>query len=137
MRSQGNFLALRLTPQQDLKKSIVDFARTHAIAAGAIVTCVGSLTSAHLRFANQTEASKFTGHFEIVSLVGTISEATAHLHLIVSDKEGKTLAGHLLDGSLVYTTAELVLVDLTGLAFDREPDALTGFNELIIRQKQR
>jgi predicted DNA-binding protein with PD1-like motif len=53
----------------------------------------------------------------------------------VSDKVGKTLAGHLLDGSLVYTTAEIVLVDLMELAFYREPDPLTGFNELIIRHK--
>jgi predicted DNA-binding protein with PD1-like motif len=47
------------------------------------------------------------------SLVGTVGESEAHLW----------------DGCLVYTTAEIVLPELPGLLFRREPDPATGFRE--------
>jgi hypothetical protein len=40
-----------------------------------------------------------------------------------------------MDGCLVHTTAEIVLVDLTasqGITFSRRPDAATGYNELVV-----
>ncbi len=65
--------ALRLKPGQDLKKEIESFVKKEHIEAGWIMTCVGSLTQSNLRYANQPEGVKSNGHFEIVSLVGTVS----------------------------------------------------------------
>jgi len=45
--------ALRLHPNQDLKQEIGAFAKANNIQAGYIITCVGSLKKANLRFANQ------------------------------------------------------------------------------------
>jgi len=59
--------ALRLGPHQDVKKSIVEFAKQHQIKAGCIVTAVGSLEQLNIRFANQDNAALKKGHFEIVS----------------------------------------------------------------------
>lgn len=127
---------LRLKPGQDLKQEIFSYLQTHKIEAGWIVTCVGSVTQYHLRFANMPEGSKATGHFEIVSLVGTVSINGSHLHMSVSDSTGKTIGGHLLDSNIVYTTAEIVIGEGKQLIFTREKDGSTPWEELQIKPKQ-
>ena len=56
-----------------------------------------------------------------------------HLHISITDSSGKTIGGHLVDGCLIYTTAEIVIGDAKGLTFSREQDEQTGFKELKIR----
>jgi uncharacterized protein len=65
-----------------------------------------------------------------VALSGTLSTDGPHLHLAVARADGTVAGGHLLPGSTVRTTAEIVLGLLPGLAFDRPPDPETGYNEL-------
>jgi predicted DNA-binding protein with PD1-like motif len=43
--------------------------------------------------------------------------------------------GHLLDGNLVYTTAEIVAGEATSLRFTRETDPATGFKELSVKKR--
>ena len=126
--------ALRLHPADDLRRQLLAFVAAHGIEAGAVLTCVGSLTAVRLRLTNQEAATPYQGHFEIVSLVGTLSASGgSHLHLSVSDGDGRTIGGHLLDGCLVYTTAEIVLAALPELVFERETDPTFGYNELVVR----
>ncbi len=123
---------IRLQPGADLRKSIQEFADKRKIKAAWIVTCAGSLTDYHIRFANQQDGSKGSGHFEIVSLSGTVSGNGSHLHLSISDSSGHTIGGHLLEGCTVYTTAEIVMQQSGSLTFKREKDPITGFNELVV-----
>jgi uncharacterized protein len=132
MRSHGRYYAFRLKPRQDLKKSLLQFADDNNIAAGTVVSCVGSLEKTNLRFANQKDGVAESGYFEITSLVGTFSRSSAHLHLSIADGEGKMQGGHLLEGNLIYTTAELVVVDLIDLRFEREVDPAYNYAELTI-----
>ncbi|AMR29809.1 hypothetical protein A0257_16300 [Hymenobacter psoromatis] len=126
--------ALRLRPGDDLRQQLLAFVAAHRIEAGAVLTCVGSLTDVRLRLANQEEATLYRGHFEIVSLVGTLAASGGgHLHLSVADSTGRTLGGHLLDGCRVYTTAEIVLAALPGLVFTRETDPTFGYQELVVK----
>jgi uncharacterized protein len=127
----------RLKPGQDLKKEIEAFVKKENIEAGYIITCVGSLTDYNLRFANQPVGSKNSGHFEIVSLVGTVSINGSHLHLSVSDSTGKTIGGHLLDENIIYTTAEIVIGSSTDHVFVREKDGSTPWEELQVRKKEK
>ncbi|RZK57310.1 MAG: DNA-binding protein [Hymenobacter sp.] len=62
--------ALRLRPGDDLREALLAYVAQHAIKAGAVLTCVGSLTVAALRLANHDGPTEYRGHFEIVSLVG-------------------------------------------------------------------
>jgi len=124
--------ALRLKPGDDLRQQLTAFVQTQHIAAGTMLTCVGSLTVATLRLANQEGPSVYRGHFEIVSLVGTLSTNGSHLHLAVSDSTGRTIGGHLLDGCRVYTTAEIVLGELPDVEFRRETDPTFGYKELTV-----
>lgn len=124
--------ALRLRPGNDLRQQLTAFVQAQHMAAGAVLTCVGSLTVATLRLANQDGPTEYRGHFEIVSLVGTLSTNGSHLHLSVSDSTGRTIGGHLLDGCRVYTTAEIVLGELPALDFRRETDPAFGYKELAV-----
>jgi predicted DNA-binding protein with PD1-like motif len=126
--------ALRLKPGDDLRQQLTAFVAAHHLEAGAVLTCVGSLTDVSLRLANQENATHYHGHFEIVSLVGTLSATGGgHLHLAVADSTGRTLGGHLLDGCRIYTTAEIVLGALPGLQFVREVDPTFGYRELVVK----
>ena len=126
--------AFRLRPHEDLKKCIQQFAKTNGLKAGAILSAVGSLERLNIRFANQPDGTVRTGFFEIVSLTGTFSEASCHIHICVSDANGQTLGGHLLDENLIYTTAEIVVVNLYDLEFMRLTDITYNYKELVVRR---
>lgn len=125
--------AFRLKPGADLKKEIQRVVDTLNIKAGWILTCVGSLTAINLRFANQPDGHRQENFFEIASLAGTLSVNGSHLHISVSDPEGRTIGGHLLEGNIIYTTAELVIGYEEGMVFTREKDGSTNWAELQIR----
>ncbi len=129
--------ALRLKPHQDVKKTLMLFAKENHILAGCILTAVGSLEQSNLRFANQANSITRKGHFEVVSLTGTFGPGSAHLHMSVSDSTGSTLGGHLMDENLVYTTLEIVVGDLTGIEFEREKDSTYGYPELVIKPRPK
>jgi predicted DNA-binding protein with PD1-like motif len=131
--SESRLWVLRLKPGDDLVDSIMDFARQHSINAGGIVTCVASLDSARLRYANQSEYEDLDAkgqYFEIVSLVGTFSTTDRHLHLSVANEKGDVFGGHASSGNKVYTTAEIILVEGVDWTFRREKDPNTSYLEL-------
>ena len=101
------------------------------------MTCVGSLEQFNIRFANQENGELRKGFFEIVSLTGTFAEPGCHLHISVSDRSGQTIGGHLLDNSIVYTTAEIVIAELTDVEFKREVDKTYGYSELTIKVRKK
>ena len=125
----------RLKPGEDLRKSIEAIVKEKNIEAGWINTCVGSLTDYTIRFANQQEGNNGSGHFEIVNLTGTVSVNGSHLHISISDSEGKTIGGHLLDGCKIYTTAEIVIGSTTTYEFTRKKDGTTKWEELQVNEK--
>ena len=127
--------ALRLGPGADLKKELSRFARENRLRAAVVLTCVGSLTRVVLRLADQPAGTMFEGKHEIVSMVGTLSPDGDHLHLAVSDASGRTVGGHLMEGSLVYTTAEIAVGELDGLVFARVQDPRTTYGELAVRKR--
>ncbi len=125
--------ALRLNPDQDLKQAIVQYTLDQTIKAGFIMTAVGSLKQAALRFADQSKIEIRVGRFEILSLTGTLCLDGVHLHLALADQLGQTLGGHLQPGCLIYTTAEIIIGESPTHHFSRELDPMTGFQELQIK----
>ncbi|XP_069090449.1 bifunctional protein GlmU-like isoform X1 [Pleurodeles waltl] len=128
--------ALRLGPGEEIVTALLKFVKDKKLQAPFVITCVGSVTKATLRLANFTatntnEIVHLNEKFEIVSLVGTLNE-TAHLHISLSDKDGKTLGGHVIGDLEVFTTAEIVIGECSSLQFTREMDERTGFPELVI-----
>jgi len=126
--------AFRLKPGEDLLNAIQHYVHTKSISAGWVATCVGSLTDYNIRPANSQQLMNGKGHFEIVSLVGTLSADGPHLHLSISDSTGKTIGGHLMQGCKVYTTAELVLQSTGHFIFKRAVDGTTPWDELQVEE---
>jgi len=125
--------AFRLKPGEDLRAGIEKIVKENAINAGWVATCSGSLTDYAIRFANQPDATTGSGHFEIVSLTGTVSVNGSHLHLSISDSTERTIGGHHSTGCKIYTTAEIVLMYTDKYTFTREKDGSTPWEELQVQ----
>ena len=128
-------IALRLRPGADLKGELLALAVRERVRAGWVLTCVGSLSQVRVRLAGGAEHGNWQGAFEIIVLTGTLSRDGGHLHLAVADHQGRTLGGHLVVGCTVRTTAEVVLAADDRLVFAREHDPATGYEELVVRQR--
>jgi predicted DNA-binding protein with PD1-like motif len=125
----------RLAPGQDLFDKIEEFIREKDVKAGCILCGVGSLTQASLRLADQGTIANYMGHFEIVSLTGTLSVHGSHIHISISDGEGRTIGGHLGPGCTIYTTAEIVIAVLDDVIYKREFAEDSGYEELAVYPK--
>ena len=126
-------IAVRLTRGQDLKLSIQELVNQHQVSAGTIASCVGCVSTINLRLANADQTLQIDAPFEIVSVMGTLTPNHQHIHISVADEQGKVIGGHLLEGTLIATTAELILHTYPELAFSREHDESTGYTELVIK----
>lgn len=127
--------AIRLTKGKDLKQEIIKYSKDNNIVAGVVVSAVGCVDRVGIRLAGAKSTLTENKDYEIVSMTGTISENGVHLHISLSDNSGNTIGGHLMDGNIINTTCELVILELEGYHFTREFDNSTGYDELVIREK--
>lgn len=115
--------------------------RNQNCRAAFVLSGIGSLSDAHLRFAGAEQPQRMTGATEILSLSGTVavngldsgSHSSSHLHMALSTSSGEVFGGHVAQGCIVRTSAEVLLALLPEWEFAREPDALTGYDELVVR----
>ncbi|WP_296443930.1 PPC domain-containing DNA-binding protein [Rhodoferax sp. UBA5149] len=128
---------IRLTPGQDLRQAIEAAVLHQNCRAAFVLSGIGSLSTAGLRFAGVDQPQRLTGDTEILSLSGAVAfdgaKSSSHLHMALSTSTGQVLGGHVATGCIVRTTAEVLLALLPEWAFAREPDALTGYDELVMR----
>ena len=122
--------ALRLLPGEDVRGTLRSWAEEHGIEAAAIVSAVGSVSVAVLRYGGRKEAAEARGDLEVCALSGTLSRHGLHLHMAVAASDGAMSGGHLLAGTLVRTTLEIVIQQIGGVRFVRRADELTGYDEL-------
>ncbi|MDZ8083896.1 MAG: DNA-binding protein [Nostoc sp. DcaGUA01] len=124
--------AIRLKPHDNLKQSLKNFVKQEDIKAEFILSAIDSLEEAKIRFANQAISTVLTEKFEIIGLNGTIATIDVHLHIAISDREGKTIGGHLDSRCIIYTTAEIVIGASEEFTFNRTFDEQTGYQKLEI-----
>lgn len=129
--------AFRLHKGQDLKLELEKYVKNNGIKAGVIVSCVGCLDEAVIRNAGGVESVKLNKKLEIVSVTGTFSVDGCHIHIAVSDENLNTYGGHLKDGCIVNTTAEVVILELENYLFTREMEESTGYKELVIKENKK
>jgi predicted DNA-binding protein with PD1-like motif len=127
-------VAKRLHDGQDLLEEINGFVKDESILAGVILSAVGSLKTSKIRVPIINGQVKYLSpkNLEIDNLHGTVSINGCHLHISVSDIDGKVTGGHLKEGCIIRTTCELVIGILDDASFNRELDKNTGFDELVI-----
>jgi predicted DNA-binding protein with PD1-like motif len=132
-------LPIRLTPGQDLRHALEAAVRGQNCHAAFVLSGIGSLFDAHLRFAGGATTQRQPGDTEILSLSGTVAfdgrHSSSHLHMALTTASGSVVGGHVAPGCIVRTTAEVLLALLPGWDFSRAPDVMTGYDELVIRTR--
>ena len=127
----------RIKPKEDLVKSILKYCEEKKIKSGVILQIIGSLEKAKLGFLKKLPGQyierEFKGPLEIACGQGTIAlkdnEVILHIHIVIGN-EKMAIGGHLAPGSIVFSTAEVVIAE-TMSHIKRAKDKYTGLNELI------
>jgi len=122
---------LRLLPGDDLRGALEAAVAAQGCTAAFVLAGIGSLAQTRLRLAGAEAPHVLDGDVEILSLSGSIAANGAHLHMSVSDADGRVLGGHVAPGCRVRTTAELLIALLPDDHFSRELDPATGYAELM------
>ena len=125
---------IRLKRGEDLMESVRQVCKDKKIRAGVVLSGVGCILRGRIRDASGVTIREIADHCEIVSLNGTVSANRCHIHIALSKEDMTTIGGHLCPGCIINTTCELVIGELTGVAFGVEQDQETGYDELIFRK---
>ena len=133
----GRVIVLRLKPGMDLLDGIQAACERYRIHNGVILSAIGSL--ACVRFCDVEalpEKKCGYGYGRILALDETIELTGAsgvvcsdadgninlHVHVCLSDRNGKAYGGHLVQGTTVLMTADIVLGEIEGVSMLREYD---------------
>lgn len=123
----------RIPYDSDLLEQVNGFCLDNNIKCGS-ASIIGAVKQAKIGYYPQDkyiyqvlEGENLKRGLEIVSCTGNISikdsKPFAHLHIVLSDAEGKTYGGHLMPGTIVYAS-EFIIQELKG------PDLVRGFDEI-------
>ena len=131
-------LPIRLIPGQDLRAALEAAVQVQNCRAAFVLSGIGSLSTAGIRLAGAAQPTLLAESMEILTLSGTVAVAddgktSSHMHMAISTAAGQVLGGHVAPGCTVLTTAEVLLALLPDWQFTREPDAHTGYDELLVR----
>lgn len=134
----GKILFARLSEGEDLVDSIKQTAQKGGVKSGLILL-IGSLKHATLGYYKEGEYKPIPveGPLEIASCIGNIAEddkgdTIVHAHLVVSDENGRASGGHMMKNCIVGATAELTIVEATGLGLRRVFDEKTKLKLLTL-----
>lgn len=126
-------LPVRLSPGVDLRRALEQVLTQHGVEAGFVLAGIGSLRPVQVRLAGADNPMCLGEDVELLSLSGSLSAGSSHLHLSVSLPDGRVVGGHVAYGCTVRTTAEVLLALLPDWRFSREHDVRTGYDELVVR----
>jgi glutaredoxin/predicted DNA-binding protein with PD1-like motif len=88
---------------------------------GFVLGVVGNLTRAAFQCPGQSEPTVLEGDLEVITLNGTLSPDSVHLHLSLSDGACQVWGGHLEPGTIVQKGADV----LVGVLEQNKPAAAT------------
>ena len=133
----GRVVALRLRPGTDVLLGLEEACKRAGINNGVILSAIGSLDG--VRFCNPVELPEkkagygygetlhLTGPIELTSASGIICHDDAgntnlHVHISLSDRHGNAHGGHLVEGTKVLLTVDVILAEIEGLVMGRKFD---------------
>ena len=112
----------RLHRGDDLLKSIQALAKDQHIGAGVVLSAVGCISKGMVRDASGVTLRQIDAPCEIVSLNGTVSAIRCHLHIALSREDLSTVGGHLVEGTKVLLTVDVIIAEIEGLVMGRKFD---------------
>ena len=130
----GRICFSRIFEDEDLPEAIKKRVEESDVKAGVFIL-IGSLKKAVLGYYNGEEYKliELDGPLEIASCMGNIAvdgkgETIVHPHIVISNEKGEAFGGHLMKGSLVGATVELVIVEGLDVKLRRALDEKTKLN---------
>jgi len=127
----GRMYFSRISESEDLAEAIKRRVDESGIRAGIFIL-IGTLKDVVLGYYKngQYEFIRLDGPLEIGSCMGTIAvdekgEVMIHAHVVVSNEKGEAFGGHLMKGSHVNATAELMMIEGVGVNLQRAFDEKT------------
>lgn len=132
----GRICFSRIFEDEDLAEAVKKRVEESDVKAGVFIL-IGSLKRAVLGYYKEGEYKpiELDGPLEIASCMGNIAvnekdEIVVHPHIVVSNEKSEAFGGHLMKGSFVGATAELVIVEGVGVKLRRAFDEKTKLNLL-------
>lgn len=133
----GRIVALRLKPGTDVLLGLEEACKRSGINNGVILSAIGSLDG--VKFCNPVELPEKKagyGYGEILHLTGPIELTNAsgiichddagvtnlHVHITLSDRYGNAHGGHLVEGTKVLLTVDVIMAEIGGLIMGRKFD---------------
>ena len=132
----GRVIAVRLKPGTDVLLGLQEACERNGINNGVILSAIGSLQDPH--FCNPAELPTkagygygetlhLTGPIELTSASGIIchddeGNTNLHVHMTVTDRHGNAHGGHLVEGTKVLLTVDVILAEIEGLVMGRKFD---------------
>lgn len=127
----GKTVFSRLLEGEDLFESMKKRAEASGIRAGFSIL-IGTVKHATLGYYKdgKYETVRLKGPLEVTSCTGNVAvdergEVVIHAHAVVSNEKGEAFGGHLMKGSEVGATAELIMVEALGVEIQRVHDEKT------------
>ena len=133
----GRVVAIRLKPGTDVLLGLEEACKRNNINNGVILSAIGSLDG--VRFCNPVELPEkkagygygetlhLTGPIELTSAAGIIchdneGNTNLHVHMSLSDRHGNAHGGHLVEGTKVLLTVDVIIAEIEGLVMGRKFD---------------
>lgn len=132
-RLTGNVLVARVRDGEDLLSAVSSLALNSGFKA-ATIELIGAVHRAVLLYYNhhlkRYEEILIEEPMEIASGLGNVSlregQPFCHIHLVLSDRQGRCVGGHLAQGTRVFL-AEVVLKEMeTDIPLERSHDQDSG-----------
>ena len=123
----------RLNKGVDLYQGLMNVLKTNNISSG-VLWVLGALDRVRLGYYDlDKKVYKEVVHeglMELTASVGNVSmkedgEMVIHLHIVAQDEEGKTLSGHVFEGTRVGVTVEYIIFEVDAQLY-RVRDDETG-----------
>ena len=132
----GRVVALRLKPGTDVLLGLEEACKRSGINNGVILSAIGSLDSPHFCDVVEVPTKAGYGYGEVLHLTGPIELTNAsgiichddegntnlHVHMTLTDRHGNAPAGHLVEGTKVLLTVDVIIAEIEGLVMGRKFD---------------
>ena len=136
----------RLVPGQEIFEAVKSLAARTSSGRLAILSGLGSLTDVVFRnlkpriarpvSLEKTVPFEGPGPYELLSVQGNVlpmdQEQVVHIHVTLGTPSGEVIGGHLF-AAKVFTTTELICVELPLKSLFRERSPVTGLTEIVWR----
>ena len=132
----SRILAVRLKPGTDVLLGLEEACKANGINNGVILSAIGSLRDPHFCDVVELptkagygygETLHLTGPIELTSAAGIIchddeGNTNLHVHVGLSDRHGNAHGGHLVEGTKVLLTVDVIIGEISGVIMGRKFD---------------